>query len=278
MNTDKNRSSFSSVSLVIAGICVRVACDDHRVSELLRRRYRDFLSNGQPYMQAVVRLSDRPGKSSLLNAQIEFQDGVLQFAASGYQGIIDASAGRAELQLSSLRPVEEVEYFLRILYAVAAYENGGLLFHAAGVVKKGRAYLFFGHSGAGKTTAARLSQKFLVLNDDLLLLLPSPASSQDQLAWSAYATPFWNPSQVRPAAASAPIAGLYRLVQDTQVYLEPMSKAQALAESIANLPVIPDDPGRNGGLIGRALSLLNAAPAYRLHFLPDDSFWNVIKD
>jgi len=276
MNSDKDSSSFSFINLAIAGIRVRLACDNHRLTELLRGRYRDFLSDGQPYLEAVVTLSDQPGLSSLLNAEIEFQGGVLRFIASGYQGNIDAGAGRAELQLSSVRAVEEVEYFLRIIYAVAAYENGGLLFHAAGIVKGEQAYLFFGHSGAGKTTAARLSKRYLVLNDDLLLLLPGSPDSQDPWVWSAYATPFWNPTQVRPAAAGAPIAGLYRLVQDKKVYLEPISKGQALAELIANFPVIPDDPGRNEGLISRALSLLKAAPAYRLHFLPDDSFWNVI--
>jgi hypothetical protein len=276
MNSDKDSSTFSFINLAIAGIRVRLACDNHRLTELLRGRYRDFLSDGQPYLEAVVTLSRQPGLSSLLNAEIEFQGSVLRFTAPGYQGNIDVRAGRAELQLSTVRAVEEVEYFLRIIYAVAAYENGGLLFHAAGIVKGEQAYLFFGHSGSGKTTAARLSKHCLVLNDDLLLLLPGSPNSQDQLAWSAYATPFWNPTQVRPAAAGAPIAGLYRLVQDEKVYLEPMSKGQALAELIANFPVIPDDPGRNESLISRALSLLRAAPAYRLHFLPDDSFWNVI--
>ena len=72
---------------------------------------------------------------------------------------------------------EEVEYFLRVIYALLVFQAGGLLFHAAGIVRDGQCYLFFGHSGSGKTTVARLSSTDLVLNDDLVVLIPRQISS-----------------------------------------------------------------------------------------------------
>ena len=38
-----------------------------------------------------------------------------------------------------------------------AYHNWGLLIHSSCVVNKGEAHIFSGHSGAGKSTAAKLS-------------------------------------------------------------------------------------------------------------------------
>jgi hypothetical protein len=136
--------------------------------------------------------------------------------------------------------------------------------------------LFFGHSGSGKTTVARVSRDDIVLNDDLLLLIPGNSGENRKIRWIANATPFWNPTQVSPSNHSGPVVGLYRLVQDIEVYLEPMGAGQALAELISNIPVIPDDPSRIEILLNRVNEFLESVPAYRLHFLPDDSFWNVI--
>ncbi|HEX7975650.1 MAG TPA: hypothetical protein VF498_14665, partial [Anaerolineales bacterium] len=110
----------------------------------------------------------------------------------------------------------------------------------------------------------------VVVNDDLMLLLP------DRAGWMAHATPFWNPSQVQPTRQCAPPAGLYRLEQSLQVALEPLGLSEALAEWAASVPVISSDPGRTGELLGRGLRFLQTVPAYRLHFLPDASFWQAV--
>ncbi|MDD5116633.1 MAG: hypothetical protein PHW98_06195 [Candidatus Omnitrophica bacterium] len=46
----------------------------------------------------------------------------------------------------------------------------GALFHACGIVEKGKAYLFLGHSGYGKSTMARLWKKSgcVVFHDDFI--------------------------------------------------------------------------------------------------------------
>jgi len=67
------------------------------------------------------------------------------------------------------------------------------------------------------------------------------------------------------------------VVQDIEVYLEPMGSGQALAELVSNIPVIPDDPSRGEILLQRGKRFLDSVPAQRLHFLPDDSFWKVIQ-
>jgi len=165
-----------------------------------------------------------------------------------------------------------LDYYVRVACAVLAFQAGGLLFHAAGIVRGGLGYVFFGYSGSGKTTVSRLSPHDVVLNDDLVLLMPADRG------WTVQSTPFWNPSQVRPAGAlAAPLAGLFHLVQDKQVYLETLYAAQAVAEVIASVPVIAADPSRTSQLLERGRRLIHAAPVYNLHFLPDPSFWPVVE-
>lgn len=62
---------------------------------------------------------------------------------------------------------------LRFAYLVAAKENGMYVIHSASVLYNGRAWLFSGRSGEGKTTQTQLWKKYLdtpVLNGDLNML------------------------------------------------------------------------------------------------------------
>ena len=243
----------------------------------LKKRYADYICSGEALLEVKIDTVGHKRESSLLDKGTSFMNGVCQFDAPGYEGFIDSENGRGELSLSSKRPLDEADYYLRVAYALLSFDAGGMMFHAAGILRNSEAHLFFGHSGSGKTTVARVSRDDIILNDDLLLLIPGNSGVNRESKWMAYATPFWNPTQVAPTNQSGPVVGLYRLVQDIEVYLEPMGSGQALAELVSNIPVIPDDPSRGEILLQRGKRFLDSVPAQRLHFLPDDSFWKIIQ-
>jgi hypothetical protein len=212
----------------------------------------------------------------------EFQAGRLHFTADDYTGAIDLAQQRGQLTFTSLHPFEAADYFVRTALALLAFEAGGLLFHAAGLAYHDRGYAFFGHSGSGKTTVARVSSHATVLNDDLVVLWPEashPAAMRTREAqrWQLIATPFSNPTQVQPAGHQrVPLTALYRLIQDRRVFLEALDPAVATAEIVASSPIVCADPDRAAALLDRAAQLTRAVPVQRLHFLPDASFWDVI--
>jgi hypothetical protein len=55
-----------------------------------------------------------------------------------------------------------------------------------------------------------------------------------------------------------------------------MPASQAVAEVIVSVPIVPLDPARNAELLDRAYRLVQSVPVHRLHFLPDDSFWQLL--
>ena len=274
---EQNKQPQPSCLFGVAGLNTRVLSNNTDLIMGLKKRYAAYTCSGEALLEVKIDTIGQERESSLLDTGTGFMNGVCQFAAPGYEGFIDSENGRGELSLSSKRPLEEVDYYLRVAYALLSFDAGGMMFHAAGIVRNREAHLFFGHSGSGKTTVARVSRDDIVLNDDLLLLIPEISEVNRESRWMAYATPFWNPTQVAPTNQSAPVVGLFRLVQDLEVYLEPMGTGQALAELVSNFPVIPDDPSRGEVLLQRGISFLESVPAQRLHFLPDDSFWNVIQ-
>lgn len=258
------------VGVEIGGLGVEVRSRNEYLAEQLRTRYQDYQPVSAERFLAEVEIISGRQNTSLLQQDLHFRQGVLVYHAPGCQGYVDPFHKQGLLQMDTDHPLQEVEYYLRVVIALLAFENGGVLFHSAGVVRNGRAYIFFGYSGSGKSTLARLSHRDEVLNDDLLVIMPEMDS------WRVYATPFWNQSQRHIAVPHAPLAGLFRLVQDRKVYLEGMESAQGVAEMVSSCPVVSADPSRSQLLMERCQKILDAAPAYRLHFLPDDSFWRVI--
>ena len=265
-------SENNTCTLSIAGIGVSATCDNPRLAQALRYRYRDFPAGADIHLSVAIRLLGRERSSAMLDTGTTFEDGRLHFTAPGYRGVIDAAEGKGSLAISSAQPIEEVEYFLRVAYALLAFHLGGIMLHAAGIARDEKAYLFFGHSGSGKTTVARLSPNDTVLNDDLVLLMPA------EDGWQVFGTPFWNPTQVKPTPANAPLAAMLRLVQDKKVYLQAISTSEAIAELISSVPVISADPLRSLELLTRLHTILQTIPSHKLHFLPDDSFWGVVEE
>jgi hypothetical protein len=263
-------AGWEAASLWVARLGMTLLCREPWLAAALRQRYADFSGSGETLFTAAITLEAPQRDAAFMMADLQFPGEQVRLTAPGYSGCIDLQHNSGRLALASAAPIEDVEYFIRVAYAALAFRAGGMMLHAAGIVRGGQCYLFFGHSGVGKSTVARLSQGDLGLNDDLVILLPEPEG------WTVYATPFWNPSQVRPSPSSAPVAGLFRLVQAAQVKLDDLSPGQAMAELLANLPVISADPQRVAALIARCRSLIQAAPVQRLSFLPDASFWGAI--
>jgi hypothetical protein len=168
-----------------------------------------------------------------------------------------------------------IENFLRMAFAHMAIETGGVLLHAAGLVRDGRAHIFFGPSGSGKTTVTTLSKDCLLLSDDLLMIAPDP-----RLGFVATSVPFRGlitpPATTRTAY---PIAGLYRLVQAREHRVEPLSgthRTQAIGQVVQSLPFVMESPDAASKALDVVGDFAESIPVSRLHFSKDAGFWKVI--
>jgi hypothetical protein len=262
----------ATTALTVGPLRVIVEAIDPAVHTALRSAYRSFADDGAPVSHALTaRIAYTLGPAPA-DWPFTFDDGILRFTASHCAGLIDVRRLAAHVDIIAPHPYEPIDYVVRAALALLAFEAGGLFFHAAGLARRGLGYGFFGYSGSGKTTVARVSTDALILNDDLVVLLPQ----SDR--WALAATPFSNPTQVSPIGPqTVPLAALYRLVQDRSVFVEPIEPAAAIAELIASSPVVSADPDRALDLLARAEHIARSVPVQRLHFLPDSSFWAVVQ-
>ena len=260
----------NTFSICIAGINILLICDDATLLDTIGRRYHNFQTEDEAELQVNINWKNHTKFTTYTDSQISFQNEQVTVSGVELDGSCDISKRQAFLSVMGSTPAVSVDYFLRVALAVLVFYKGGLMVHGAGILHHGKGYLFFGQSGSGKTTVSRASINDTVLNDDLVVLVPQ------ENTWQMFSTPFWNPTQIEPIRLAASLSAMYRLIQDKTVFVESQKPSQALAEFISNIPIIASNPAFCEDLMERSITLLRDVPVYRLHFLPDDSFWQVI--
>jgi len=158
----------------------------------------------------------------------------------------------------------------RVLAARMAVERGGFALHSAGVLRNDAAWVFAGASGAGKSTAVRLSKPGVSLGDDFGFVLPGVDG-----AWIAPPLPFDNAATIvrRPDGQIYPVAGIWRLFKADEPRVERLSGLAAVSSlsTCSAFPwVIPDLAGRALEQIGR---FCEESHFGHLYFALDANFW-----
>jgi hypothetical protein len=166
------------------------------------------------------------------------------------------------------------ENYFRVLVAYRISLAGGVLLHSAAFVRRGRAQVVFGRSGAGKSTSARLALAagWEVLSDDLNALLP------DAGGWRVERLPFAGELTQAPRRGdSYPLAGLLWLHQSANHALRPASAAIMLARLLACTPIVNADPHRLGDVLANLGALVARTRTATLDFAPDPRFLALIE-
>lgn len=140
----------------------------------------------------------------------------------------------------------------------------GLQLHASAIELDGRAWLFSGPPGIGKSTH---TEKWLrlfgarIINDD------KPALRRLDQGWTAYGTPWSGKGGSRNV--SAPVGGLAFLRRGEENRVEPLSPAQALPLLISQTPRVLtlEQTDKMLALAGR---LLGEIPVWQLTCRNDD--------
>lgn len=236
----------------------------HLTITLRRAGVESFLELPRPGSEEIYRLESRRDGPRLTLWSYEFAGRVDTGAREAVLALVEADGPSFDRGL---------ENFLRVLTASFVLEEGGFLLHASGVVRRGRAYVFFGPSGSGKTTVAALSTGDSVLSDDLTLVVPRNGG------YEAAGIPFgMRHHRVPETRASFPIASFNRLLKSQHVSRQPLTGARALAELCGCLPFVMQETCQ----VERAMEVAGRAaarvPVYRLQFRRDDTFWTVVEE
>jgi hypothetical protein len=176
--------------------------------------------------------------------------------------------GRARLYRRAVAPYP-IQAVVRAAMMARLPLVGGLPFHAAGIDVDGGGVVFFGPSGAGKTTLASTSP-FPVLSDELVAV---NAGDPFVLVRSG----FWGLGRSSARPGPVRLVALVDLAKGEHLALTPLPPAAAAARIVASVPVPLAAPLWSPALRVVA-DLVERTPVYRMEWTPDEPPWERLKE
>ena len=159
-------STGREVAIEIGAMPILVRTDSPEFARLLEDRYGGFVTAAplRPVFELEIELAP-PG---IINpdeeVRVRLESGRWVMERGDFHAEWDPERRQGWVRQTA-NPYA-IDAVLRILHSLILAREGGFLLHAASAVRNGRAFLFSGVSGAGKTTISRLAPSDVVLLTD----------------------------------------------------------------------------------------------------------------
>lgn len=220
-----------------------------------------------------------------LDLTIEIQDGYgIPFA--DYHVTITKDADTIHFRRADYRIETDAEYrhaiisvhnelalkhaLMNLYSSYVVRHRWGLLVHSSCVIDNGNARLFAGHSGAGKSTAAKLSHPRELLSDEATILKIAAGNV------TVYNSPFRSELDSSGSIEASPLAGIYVLNQAIQNRVIPFSKTNGFLQLMDKVFYWSHSREETGNVLQMMQLVVNAVPVYELYFQKNNTFWELI--
>jgi len=259
-----------SVVIAIGGVFVRLNTVDADFLELLENRYADFVSI-EEFAEYDFDVDLGPPTSGFTSeeARVSRHAGRWLLQRGDFHAEWDPVTRHGSIRQTS-NPYS-IDAVLRIVHTLVLARQGGFLLHSASAVRTGKAFLFAGVSGAGKTTISRLAPPDATLLTDEISYVGKREND-----YVAFGTPFTGELAKIGKNTSAPVAALYLLAQGAENRIAPVNAADAGRGLLANMLFFAEDQELVHWAFKAACDFVDRVPVYRLTFVPDARVWELI--
>jgi hypothetical protein len=263
----------NGVLVEIGGIPILLRSDNAPFREMLQQRYEGFVSPGSaPEFELEIELHDSVDSAGIdadSDVEVKRRNGGWSLRRGDFTATWQTSSGRGHVVQS--RNPYAIDSVLRIVHTLILASRGGFLLHAASAIRGGRAFLFAGVSGAGKTTISRLAPRDVTLLTDEISYVRHNGDG-----YRACGTPFAGELAKLGDNVSAPIAGVFLLQKGLHHRLEPIDRSHAVGALLRNILFFAHDQDLVRLVFQSACDFVHAVPIHRLTFSPERDVWDLI--
>lgn len=260
----------------LGGVTFELSARDERTAAFAAKRYGSWTIDDETSRPARWRISssvvddfvtrDAPW---VREVHVERSGETIRFDRADFRATVDLRT--REATVTHYPDEAALHSLMRVMTSLALVVDGGLLLHASSVVDEGRAFVFAGRSGAGKTTIARLGGARAMLNDECSALVPEAGR------FDVCSTPFWGEHRPdREERVRAPLARLFFLIQDSACRRAPVPRRDALRRLLSCVFFFGGDRLLAERILDTSSRLLAATSYEELRFRPDPSVWTLI--
>jgi hypothetical protein len=261
-----------SVVIAIGGVPVRVNTTDADFLDLLQNRYAGFVGDEDfAEYDFDVELTPPPFAGADADVRVTYQSGRWLLQRGDFRAEWEPATRRGVIHQTA-NPYS-IDAVLRIVHTLVLAKLGGFLLHSASAIRNGKAFLFAGVSGAGKTTISRLAPSDATLLTDEI----SYVRKTEDGSYVAFGTPFTGELAKLGENTSAPVAVLYLLAQGPENRIDPVPVADAGRELLANMLFFAEDEEMVHRAFEAACDFVHRVPVHRLTFVPDARVWELIR-
>lgn len=254
----------------IGGVPIGVNTSDPGFFEMLQNRYAGFLtSSGRTEIEFDVEIVPPEFDDPDADVTVTRRHGRWSMQRGDFRAEWDPAKRQGWIRQTA-NPYS-IDAVLRIVHTLVLAREGGFLLHSAGALRNGKAFLFAGVSGAGKTTISRLAPSDVTLLTDEISYV-----RQRGEGYVAFGTPFTGELAKLGENVSAPVEALYLLAKGNENRIDPVDPGSATRALLANLLFFAEDETLVQAEFHSAFEFVEKVPVFRLAFVPDSRVWELI--
>jgi hypothetical protein len=260
-----------AVSIEIGGMAIALRTQDPSFHRLIESRYTGFVGTSPAsHLEFDIDLCEPAEPAVDEDLEVKIEDGEWLLKRGDFRARWNPETRQGRIR-QACNPYA-IDSVLRIVHSLILARQGGFLVHAASAIRGGKAFLFSGVSGAGKTTISRLAPPDATLLTDEISYV-----RREGTRYVAFGTPFAGELARVGENCCAPLSALFLLEKGSQNRIETVGPSEALRRLLRNILFFADDPELVKLVFQSACEFASLVPIHRLVFVPDQRVWDIIR-
>ncbi|MDQ0198767.1 hypothetical protein [Neobacillus ginsengisoli] len=248
---------------------IQMNCETKNLNNTFLKNFHSYIGAENQQPDLVIKINDGYGVSFTdYEVEITKQQDKIFYRRADY--IIEVDL---EFRMASISVYDELalKHALMNLYSsFIVYHNWGLLIHSSCAIENSKTHIFAGQSGAGKSTAAKLSYPRQLLSDEATLVKITPEGV------SVFNSPFRSELGADRYEGNIELASIQILYQALQNKRIRLAKSDSFLHLMNKVFFWPHSQEETKAIMSLLTMLVKNVPVYELHFQKNNTFWELI--
>ncbi|MZQ83669.1 hypothetical protein GQF01_16270 [Paenibacillus sp. 5J-6] len=247
---------------------IQIMCDSDKITKWIERNF-PVVNIIKPLPDLFIKLEEGYGTAfEDYHVEIAKDADKISFQRADY--LIETSLDYHDSNIAVHDELALKHALMNLYSSYLVYHQWGLLIHSSCVIDKGKAYMFAGHSGAGKSTAAKLSHPRELLSDEATIIKIVPGQI------TVFDSPFRSELVRSGASEKSPLTNIYVLHQATDNHIDPLSQSNSLLVLMNKVFYWSHSLDETRKIFRLLQHVVTSVSISELHFQKNETFWELI--